>query len=163
MIQTVIFFLFLIFVVIADVILYINSVKSYTNKIAELENENLELIAKNDSLKNRIERESAETESLAVAFSYDNEEILKVVRSIKTSYVISNKSKVTLMKMLIHYLLAFQSSIRLEDLKVNKNGISQNAKIVENSIINAEKVESNGDIPNITQEVNALLSLILYK
>lgn len=142
-------------------------------KIKELKDENKrlydELGSKRNEINNlkgdlRIEREKSiqlerNSQQIVKALDVSPEEIKRTLNTIKKSYKVSNKNKITLIKMLIKLNLSNYSQISLDKLKSNQEPVITNVKVL------LDYIDGNMNIQDDSLEslANIIFTLILYK
>lgn len=142
-------------------------------KIKELKDENKrlydELGSKRNEINNlkgdlRIEREKSiqlerNSQQIVKALDVSPEEVKRTLNTIKKSYKVSNKNKITLIKMLIKLNLSNYSQISLDKLKSNQEPVITNVKVL------LDYIDGNMNIQDDSLEslANTIFTLILYK
>lgn len=142
-------------------------------KIKELKDENKrlydELGSKRNEINNlkgdlRIEREKSiqlerNSQQIVKALDVSPEEVKRTLNTIKKSYKVSNKNKITLIKMLIKLNLSNYSQVSLDKLKSNQEPVITNVKVL------LDYMDGNMNIQDDSLEslANTIFTLILYK
>lgn len=143
-------------------------------KIKELKNENKrlydELGSKRNEINNlkgdlRIEREKSiqlerNSQQIVKALDVSPEEVRQALNTIKKSYKVSNKNKITLIKMLIKLNLFNYSQISLDKLKSNQESVITNVKVLLDYMDGNMNIQDDGSLENLA---NTIFTLILYK
>lgn len=142
-------------------------------KIRDLKEENKRLYDELGSKRNetnnlkgdlRIEREKSiqlerNSQQIIKALDVNPEEVRQVLNTIKKSYKVSNKNKITLIKMLIKLNLFNYSQISMDKLKANQEPVITNVKVL------LDYIDGNMNIQDDSLEslANTIFTLILYK
>lgn len=143
-------------------------------KIKELKDENKrlydELGSKRNEINNlkgdlRIEREKSiqlerNSQQIVKALDASPEEVRQVLNTIKKSYKVSNKNKITLIKMLVKLNLFNYSQISLDKLKSNQEPVITNVKVLLDYMDGNMNIQDDGSLENLA---NTIFTLILYK
>lgn len=143
-------------------------------KIKELKDENKrlydELGSKRNEINNlkgdlRIEREKSiqlerNSQQIVKALDVSPEEVKRTLNTIKKAYKVSNKNKITLIKMLIKLNLFNYSQISLDKLKSNQESVITNVKVLLDYMDGNMNIQDDGSLENLA---NTIFTLILYK
>lgn len=163
---------FIASLIVLFILVVICTTKGY--KIKELKDENKrlydELGSKRNEINNlkgdlRIEREKSiqlerNSQQIVKALDVSPEEVRQALNTIKKSYKVSNKNKITLIKMLIKLNLFNYSQISLDKLKSNQESVITNVKVLLDYMDGNMNIQDDGSLENLA---NTIFTLILYK